>query len=151
MYFYAFNKTYYTQGGRSDLSSDEIKKGCCQITCYSLFTAKNLTCPVGHSAPTKVGYLSYACYATPPLHHQTSPLIIYLSKEQQRHVHNPDKNSEDLQRECCTKPRVSCYTLLKDNKFTCPATHLKPSKVNLFNRAMNIVYSHKFTYTFSII
>ena len=103
MYFYSFNKTYYTQGDKKDLLSLDIKKACCRVTCYSLFTAKNLTCPVGHSAPTK---------------------------EQQRHVYNPDKKSEELQLECCTKLRVSCYTLLKDNKFTCPATHAKPSKVN---------------------
>ena len=100
MYFYSFNKTYYTQGDKKDLSSAEIKKECCQTTCYSLFTAKNLTCPVGHSAPTKVD---------------------------RKELHSPDRKLEELQRDCCKKPRVTCYTMLKDNKFTCPSTHIKPT------------------------
>ena len=92
-------------GIADNASDDEIKKQCCMVTCYSLFTSQNLTCPVGHNGPTKNQF------------HQ---------------VHSHSRDPKDLQRDCCKKPKVSCYTLFTAKKFTCDkSTHFHPTKNHL--------------------
>ena len=83
--------------GSNVMTDTLVKKECCKLTCYSLFSAKKFTCPAGYEFPT----------------------------EENREEKSADQSADDLQRECCKKP--SCYTLFKAKKFSCPSTHIKPT------------------------
>ena len=88
-------------GANVDTLSDEVvKQKCCQVTCYSVFYTKKFTCPAGYGSPS----------------------------EDHRQQQTVDRSADDLQKECCKKPRVSCYTLFKANKFSCPSTHITPTE-----------------------
>ena len=97
---------YFHPKKPDSLSDEEVKEACCQVTCYSLFNNKSFACPTGYRIPV----------------------------EGDRHNINGDhyyvagQSADDLQRECCKKPRVSCYTLHKANKFSCPSTHITPTE-----------------------
>ena len=85
--------------GADALTDELVKKGCCQLTCHSLFSAKKFTCPAGYENPS----------------------------EENREEKSADRSVDELERECCRKPKVSCYTLFKAKKFSCPSGHLKPT------------------------
>ena len=57
----------------SKLSDEAVKKACCQVTCYSMFSNNTFTCPAGYASPD----------------------------EDNRHSTTADKSSNDLQKECC--------------------------------------------------